>query len=116
MAMNEKSEIFLPASRTSPAQSVVEHDVKSWPSFFEAILAGTKLHEVRRVTDRHYEVGDCLRLREYDPVTKKYTGREQLVRITYITSAELPCALSEECLHPDFCILSIVKVARRVDR
>jgi hypothetical protein len=33
-----------------------------------------------------------------------------VVRITYVTSAETPCALSEECLHPDFCILSIIKV------
>ena len=54
-------------------------------------------------------MGDHLRLQEYDPASEIYTGREMVVRITYVTSAEAPCALSEECLHPDFCILSIVK-------
>lgn len=92
------------------ARGSVEHSVKSWPRLFEATLTGTKVHEVRRLTDRDYRVGDRLRLREYDPFTATYSGRELVVRITYITSAEAPCALSEECLHPDFCILSIVKV------
>jgi hypothetical protein len=77
---------------------------------FEATLAGIKTHELRRLTDRDYQVGDTLLLQEYDPSTKTYSGRELAVRITYMTSVEAPCALSEECLHPDFCILSIVKV------
>ena len=93
-----------------PARNPIEHSVKSWPQFFEATLSGTKFHDVRRVTDRDYKVGDRLRLREYDPITETYSGRELVVRITYITSTEALCALSEECLHPDFCILSIVKV------
>jgi Domain of unknown function (DUF3850) len=88
----------------------LEHKVKSWPRYFEATLTGAKAHDVRRWTDRDYQVGDCLRLQEYNPITASYTGRELVVRITYITSAEAPCALSGECLHPDFCILSIVKV------
>ena len=88
----------------------IEHLVKSWPHLFEATLSGRKVHEVRRLTDRDYQVGDTLRLQEFDPVTEAYSGRELVVRITYITSAENPCALSEECLHKDFCILSIVKV------
>jgi hypothetical protein len=94
----------------APARGPVEHSVKSWPHLFEAALSGTKVHEVRRLTDRDYRVGDRLRLREYDPITETYSGRELVVRITYVTSAESPCALSEECLHPNFCILSIVKV------
>ncbi len=92
------------------ARSSIEHKVKSWPQFFEATLSGAKTHEVRRLTDRDYQVGDRLRLQEYDPTTETYSGRELVVRITYLTSIERPCALSEECLHPDFCILSIVKV------
>ena|SRR5690348_15312356 len=87
----------------------VEHRVKSWPSFFEATLAGVKTHDVRRMRDRDYRVGDTLRLQEFDPEKQRYTGRELCVRITYITSADLPCALSEACLHPDYCILSITK-------
>ena len=93
-----------------PVRAPVEHRVKSWPQFFEATLTGIKTHEVRRLTDRDYQVGDRLLLQEYDPATETYSGRELAVRITYVTSAEAPCALSEECLHPDFCILSIVAV------
>src|SRR5450432_3244168 len=92
------------------ARSPVVHKVKSWPQFFEAALSGNKTHEVRRLTDRDYQVGDRLCLQEYDPITGTYLGRELMVRITYMTSAEIPCALSEECLHSDFCILSIVKL------
>jgi hypothetical protein len=95
---------------TSAARGPIEHKVKSWPRFFDAILSGAKAYEVRRLTDRDYQVGDRLRLQEFDPASETYTGRELLVRITFLTSAEEPCALSEECLHPDFCILSIAKV------
>lgn len=91
------------------ARPSIEHRVKSWPNFFEATLAGTKTHDVRRINDRDYEVGDTLRLMEFDPEKQQYTGRELRVRITYVTSAKSPCALSEACLHPDYCILSITK-------
>jgi hypothetical protein len=97
------------APRSDSARPRVEHKVKSWPNFFEATLAGVKTHDVRRMGDRDYQVGDTLRLIEFDPEKQQYTGRELCVRITYITSAKLPCALSEECLHPDYCILSITK-------
>ena len=85
----------------------VTHDLKCWPEFFAAIAAGEKRHDLRRSRDRHFTVGDRLRLFEFDPSKKAYTGREQLVAITYITSAEKRCALSEDALYPDFCILSI---------
>jgi Domain of unknown function (DUF3850) len=91
------------------ARPRMEHKVKSWPSFFDATLAGVKTHDVRRIGDRDYQVGDTLRLQEFDPEKQHYTGRELCARITYITSAKLPCALSEACLHPDYCILSITK-------
>ncbi len=91
------------------ARPRMEHKVKSWPSFFEATLSGAKTHDVRRMSDRDYQVGDTLRLMEFDPDKNQYTGRELCVRITYITSANAPCALSEACLHPDYCILSITK-------
>ena len=98
-----------PSSRLDSTRPKMEHRVKSWPSFFEATLAGVKTHDVRRVSDRDYRVGDTLRLMEFDPEKQRYTGRELCVRITYITSAKLPCALSEACLDSDYCILSITK-------
>lgn len=98
-----------PLPLSDSARPRMEHKVKSWPSFFQATLAGVKTHDVRRMNDRDYQVGDTLRLMEFDPEQQRYTGRELSVRITYITSAKLPCALSEACLHPDYCILSITK-------
>lgn len=74
------------------------------------IVSGYKTHELRRSDDRHFEVGDILRLQEFDPKTNRYTGREVKAEVTYITSGEHPCALSESALQPGFCILSIKKL------
>lgn len=86
------------------------HELKCWPEFFSAIASGDKRHDLRRATDRQLEVGDRLRLKEFNPETSTYTGQEQMVLVTYITSEEKQCALSNEALHPDFCILSIVPI------
>ena len=91
----------------------VVHELKCWPRFFAAILSGEKKHDLRQSDDREFRVGDLVRLREYDPSTQRYSGREQKVEITYITGANLPCALSKRALHPDFCILSISVVQER---
>ena len=96
-------------TRTAPEQDrgPVTHELKCWTTFFTEIAEGRKRHDLRRTSDRNFQVGDHLLLREFDPLYERYTGREQLVRVSYITSANLPCALSKEALHPDFCILSI---------
>ena len=82
------------------------HELKSWPDIFSAIINGSKCHELR-MNDRHFAVGDTVLLREYDPTTKQYTGRTATVLITYMTSTGQPCALSEQALHAEYCILSI---------
>ena len=87
------------------------HVLKCWPEFFQAILDGKKTHDLRRSDDRLFRVYDLIRLREFDPRTESFSGREQLVEITYITSADIPCALSQQALNADFCILSIKKLA-----
>ncbi|MBV7522578.1 DUF3850 domain-containing protein [Ensifer sp. ENS12] len=89
----------------------VLHKVKSWPHLFEATLSGAKTHDMRRATDRDYQVGDVLCLQEFEPSTESYTGRELYVRITYVTSSEFPCALSGEGLSAGYCILSIKPVS-----
>ena len=86
--------------------STTVHIVKSWPRFFDAISSGVRTHELRR-NDRKYQVGDALELREYDPTISRFTGRTCIVEITSITSIAEPCAVSDEALHKDFCILSI---------
>ena len=97
------------ATIPDPPRAAVEHKVKSWPRLFEATLSGAKTHDVRRSDERDYRVGDTLRLQEFDPDRQQYTGRELVVRITFITSGRFPCALSESALHPAYCILSITK-------
>ncbi|MDE2807780.1 MAG: DUF3850 domain-containing protein [Gemmatimonadota bacterium] len=94
------------------ASGIMVHELKCWPEFFEAIMVGAKKHDLRRADDREFMVGDMIKLREYNPSTKKYSGREQLVEITYMTVGEAPCALSKQALHPNFCILSISLVQK----
>lgn len=59
-------------------------ELKTWPDSFQAIWDGTKKYEVR-VGDREFKLWNVVHLREYDPIKKKYTGREVAANITYIT-------------------------------
>lgn len=59
------------------------HDLKIWPVYFDAVASGDKTFEFRR-NDRDFQHGDILHLREYDPVTEEYTGRDLHVLVTYI--------------------------------
>jgi hypothetical protein len=87
-----------------------DHELKSWVGLFEPIYNGTKTHELR-VLDRNYRVGDVLKLREYRPEDREYTGRECYVEITYITSSKhSPCAFSPIALHDSMGVLSIRKI------
>lgn len=92
-------------------RKALTHELKCWPKFFNAIARGDKRHDLRRAADRNFRPGDQLLLREFDPESAAYTGRSQAVVVTYVTSADMPCALSEQALHPDFCILSIATPA-----
>ncbi len=47
---------------------------KTWPQYFEKILSGEKNIELR-LADFPLNKGDVLILEEYDPKTKKYSGR-----------------------------------------
>jgi Domain of unknown function (DUF3850) len=69
------------------------HEVKSWPDFFAPILAGARTFDLR-LDDRHYRVGDVLRLREYDDRKGVYTGREISKRITYMSEGIGPGAIT----------------------
>lgn len=59
------------------------HELKTWPKFFQAILDGRKTFEARR-NDRGFQEFDRLCLREYDPETEAYTGRELSALVTYV--------------------------------
>lgn len=90
------------------------HELKTWPSQYVAVTgyadepAGVmiperrhpKKHEVRRA-DRDYRVGDILHLREWNPDTQTYTGRQAWFDVTHITA---PGTFG---LPPDLCVMSI---------
>ena len=59
------------------------HELKTWPKYFREVLVGRKHTEHRRA-DRDFQVGDVLRLREWNPVKKEYTGREVFRRVRYL--------------------------------
>ena len=95
--------------RKTPAGNVAVYDyeVKSWPWLFEPMVAGKKFHDMRDKRDRDYKVGDRMLLREFDPRTGQYTGREAVSMITYITDNVTPCAMSSNALDRDHAILSV---------
>ncbi len=56
---------------------------KTWPKYFQAILDGKKNYELR-LADWECNEGDTLLLKEWDPETKRYTGREVSKKIKYV--------------------------------
>jgi len=59
------------------------HRLKTWPEFFSALRSGAKTFDVRN-NDRGFKVGDVLCLEEWFPMTKEYSGRFILRRVSYI--------------------------------
>jgi len=53
---------------------MTQHDIKTWPPFYQMSLDEDKPFELRK-NDRNYKVGDILWSREWDPRKKDYTGR-----------------------------------------
>lgn len=50
------------------------HDLKTWPTEWEAVKRGDKMFEVRSNVDRDFAVGDMLLLRKWDPGIRAYGG------------------------------------------
>jgi hypothetical protein len=74
-AVAEQQQLEAPMA---PARGPVEHSVKSWPQFFDVALSGAKVHEVRRLTDRDYRVGDRLRLQGEYARLRQLESRAQI--------------------------------------
>lgn len=56
---------------------------KVWPEYFKKIKSGDKTFELR-LADWKCKIGDVLVLKEWDPKTKEYTGREIEKKVTYV--------------------------------
>jgi hypothetical protein len=56
---------------------------KSYPPYFEQVLKGEKRFDLR-LADFDVEQGDTIIFEEYDPATRKPTGRTSTHRIGYV--------------------------------
>lgn len=83
-----------------------EHALKCWPQFFGQVATGRKTFEVRHAGDRAFEEGDVLVLREWNPETEEYSGRQtrQLVTTVFNWDAD---GLGRQLLAPDAVVLGI---------
>jgi Domain of unknown function (DUF3850) len=78
---------------------MTEHELKIWPRFYEEVESGRKTYELRK-DDRDFQCDDTLVLKEYDPDTKKYSGRQVVRRVTSIMRTFAG-------LEHGFCLMSI---------
>ena len=60
------------------------HELKIRPEYFLPVSEGRKTFEIRE-DDRGFRRGDIVVLREFDPNTKKYTGRSIRKKIGYVS-------------------------------
>lgn len=64
------------------------HELRSWTDFFEPLITGEKMFDVR-LNDRKFNVGDTLRIMEFDDKKGRLTGREIVRKVTYILRNDL---------------------------
>ncbi|MHC4644188.1 MAG: ASCH/PUA domain-containing protein [Planctomycetota bacterium] len=81
------------------------HNLKTWPVSFEEIFQGRKRFEIR-VDDRGFSVGDQLVLREWEPTTESYTGRQMRAAVTWKLIG------TEWGLQEGYCVMSIRVIGR----
>jgi hypothetical protein len=84
------------------------HTKKVWPEYFQAIVDGKKNFELR-LADWSCEEGDEIVLREWNPNTKKYTGREITKKIgLVICTKDVNFWSKEEIEKHGFQIISLI--------
>ena len=80
-----------------------DHDLKTWPKFFWAVVRGEKTFEVRR-NDRDFAVGDRIKLREWLPGEGgrgTYTGATIDVVVSYVLPG------GQWGINEGFCVLGL---------
>lgn len=82
-----------------------EHNLKTWPEYFQALWDGNKTFEVRK-DDRGFNVGDVLILEEYDHIKDMYLGRRILCEVSYKLSG------GSFGIEQGFCVLGIKNMVR----
>lgn len=61
---------------------------KIWPGYFKLVKSGKKKFELR-LADFRIKKGDVLLLEEWNPKTKKYTGRRIRKKVKYLLKFKL---------------------------
>jgi hypothetical protein len=77
-------------------ETLMEHELKTWPVYFDRLMSKEKTFEVRK-DDRGFQTGDHVVLREFDPhhcsqsshctdpkCEKRYTGRELRFKVGFV--------------------------------
>jgi len=64
-------------------KKLVKIEKKVWPEYFQDLLEGEKTFELR-LADFECQPGDILILKEWNPKTKQYTGRQLEKKVTYV--------------------------------
>jgi len=65
------------------------HELKILPCYYDAVSSGDKTFEIRDNSDRGFQKGDLIILKEFDPDRPGgFTGLECRVYITYVTGYE----------------------------
>lgn len=82
------------------------HELKVWPEYFNALKLGLKNFEIRK-NDRDFQIGDTLRLREYDDDEMIYSGEEIEKTVTYIAQGVFG-------LPDDVCVMSLATAAEGI--
>ncbi len=126
------------AAMVDAVRKPIQHKLKTWPVYFDALWRKLKLFELRK-NDRDYRVNDTLLLQEFEPCLRcdahgeighrepdetwystcesckgkkgKYLGREVAARIMYITLPRKYFGLED-----GHCILGIKILGKRDKR
>lgn len=86
-ALGQLEDQALDAEAVAELRPTRFHELKTWPEPFAAVWEGDKRGELRP-DDREFAVGDGLILREYDPKTRRYSGRKIMCRISHAMRGE----------------------------
>jgi len=77
----------------------VIHELKIHPEYYWEVFLGHKTFEIRK-NDRDFQTGDMVILKEWNPITKLYTGNKLARKIIYVLK-------DVEGLEKDFILMSI---------
>jgi hypothetical protein len=84
------------------------HILKTWPEYFEAVYNGSKTTEIREDDNRDFRAGDLLRLNEWNPRLRVYTGRSVYVSVNHVMEIDV---IGYGELTPCVCVvMSIAKI------